>query len=141
MIAYFDSSALVKLLVEEAGSEHAAALWDAADLVVTSRVASPEVRAAIASAHRARRLDDQQLSEAKSLWSTFASALRMVELTDDVAERAGDLAEAHALSGFDAVHLSSALVLAGPETVVATWDLRLHAAAVGMGVRTLPATL
>lgn len=141
MIAYFDSSALVKLVVEEVGSDEAAAFWDGADLVVTSRVASPEVRAALASAHRARRLSDRQLRHAKDLWASFAGALRTVELTDDVAHHAGDLAEEHGLSGFDAVHLASALVLADDQTVVATWDIRLHAATASLGVMTFPAVL
>lgn len=48
-LAYLGSSALVNLLVEEDGS-HDARLWDGADAVVTSHVAHPEVRAALADA-------------------------------------------------------------------------------------------
>lgn len=43
-IVYFDSSAFVKLLVEEHGSELAAALWDGCDAAVSSRLGYPEVR-------------------------------------------------------------------------------------------------
>ena len=39
-IVYFDSSAFVKLLVEEAGSELAAQLWDGCDAAVSSRLAA-----------------------------------------------------------------------------------------------------
>ena len=49
-LVYFDSSAFVKLLVEEAGSELAAELWDGSDATVASRLAYPEVRAALAPA-------------------------------------------------------------------------------------------
>jgi predicted nucleic acid-binding protein len=38
-IVYFDSSAFVKLIVDEDGSELAAALWDGADAAVSSRLA------------------------------------------------------------------------------------------------------
>ena len=54
-IVYFDSSAFVKLVVEEEGSDLAAALWDGCDVAVSSRLAYPEVRAALAAAGRADR--------------------------------------------------------------------------------------
>ena len=41
-IVYFDSSAYLKLLVEEDGSELAAALWDGCDTAVASRLGYPE---------------------------------------------------------------------------------------------------
>jgi uncharacterized protein len=141
LIGYFDSSALVKLLIEEEGSNDAASLWDGADAVLCSRVGYPEVRAALASAHRAHRLTDDQLQQARGTWEDFWHALRLVELTGRVAQRAGDLSEEHALSGADAVHLASAELLAPDEPVVATWDSRLHAAASALGLIVLPATL
>jgi uncharacterized protein len=141
LIGYFDSSALVKLLIEEEGSNEAASLWDGADAVLCSRVGYPEVRAALASAHRAHRLTDDQLQQARGTWEDFWRALRLVELTGRVAQRAGDLSEEHALSGADAVHLASAELLAPDEPVVATWDSRLHAAASALGLIVLPATL
>ena len=49
---YFDSSALVKLVVEETGSDLAAELWDGCDAAVASRLAYPEVRSALAAARR-----------------------------------------------------------------------------------------
>lgn len=99
MIAYFDSSALVKLMVEEAGSEEAAALWDGADAVVSSRVAYPEVRAGLAAANRDHRLSATQFAEATRIWEELWSALRVVELSAELAQRAGDLAQEHASAG------------------------------------------
>lgn len=140
-IAYFDSSALVKLVVEEEGSEDAARLWDGADAVVSSRVAHPEVRAALAAAHRDARLEAAAHRQAKTDWDAFHQALRKVELTPQLESEAADLAEQHALSGFDAVHLASALTLAELPVVVATWDGRLLRAAQASGLNTLPAQL
>ena len=37
-VVYFDSSAFVKLLVEEVGSDLAAKLWDVCDAAVASRL-------------------------------------------------------------------------------------------------------
>jgi predicted nucleic acid-binding protein len=61
VIAYFDTSAVVPLLVVEAGSPRAAALWDGADRVVSARLVYPEGRAALAQAHRLGRLTARQL--------------------------------------------------------------------------------
>lgn len=137
-VAYFDSSALVKLVIDEDGSEDAALLWDGADSVLTSRVAHPEVRAALAAAHRAQRLDANSHRRAKAGWERLRMGMRFVELTAPLDEHAGDLAERHGLSGFDAVHLASALTIATLPVLVATWDARLHRAARASGLATLP---
>ena len=137
-LAYFDSSALVKLVIEENGSEDAALLWDGADSVLTSRVAHPEVRAALAAARRTKRLDASALKEAKASWEELLQAMRFVELTPALEDAAGDLAEQHALSGFDAVHLASALTIAELPVIMATWDARLHRAARASRLVTLP---
>ena len=139
MIAYLDSSALVKLVIDEVGSDDTALLWDAADAVVTSRVANAEVRAAIAAAHRAGRLTDRQLAAATGLWREVHRALRLVELTPELDEQAGELAERQALSGFDAIQLASTLLLDHYGVIVASWDRRLLAAARTIGLPTLPA--
>jgi predicted nucleic acid-binding protein len=137
-VAYFDSSALVKLVVDEPGSEDAALLWDGADSVFTSRVAHPEVRAALAAAQRGGRLDERAHGQAKADWAELHAALRLVEVTPQLEHVAGDLAERHRLSGFDAVHLASALTLATAGVVVATWDGRLHQAARAVDLPTFP---
>ena len=73
-IVYFDSSAFVKLVVEEDGTDLAAALWDGCDAAVSSRLAYPEVRAALATAARAGRLDPTQQLRAETLWEDFWAA-------------------------------------------------------------------
>lgn len=137
-IVYFDSSAFVKLLVEEDGSEVAAALWNGADAAVSSRLAYPEVRAALGAAGRARRLAPASLKRAERVWETFWAATRAVELSDRVTADAGHLASRHALRGADAVHLASALAI-GPDNVVfAVWDRRLRDAAIAADLPVAP---
>lgn len=140
-VAYFDSSALVKLVIDEQGSDRAAQLWDGADAVLSSRVSHPEVRAALAAAQRGGRLSTRAHRQAKAHWEEFHRALRLVEVTSQVESDAADLAELHALSGFDAIHLSSALTIAMAPVVVATWDARLLQAAQAVGLATLPGDL
>lgn len=140
-VAYFDSSALVKLVIEEDGSEDAALLWDGADSVLTSRVAHPEVRAALAAAERGARLDAEMHLQAKADWEQLRQSLRLVEVTAHLEREAGELVEQHALSCFDAIHLASAITIAAVPLVVATWDGRMHQAALAAGLATLPAQL
>jgi uncharacterized protein len=137
-IVYFDSSAFVKLLVEEDGTDIAAALWDGADAAVSSRLAYPEVRAALAAAGRDRRLDAGSLRHAETAWEEFWAATRAVELTPAVTAHAGHLAGEHALRGADAVHLASAIAVGIGDTVFAVWDQRRRAGAETVGVRIAP---
>ena len=140
-IVYFDSSALVKLLVDEPGSELAAEIWDGCDAALASRLAYPEVRAALAAASRNRDLDEGGLAAAEQAWEDYWSAARPVELTPAVERNAGELAARHALRGADAVHLASALAVGDSELIVAVWDRRLHAGAQAAGLRVAPAAL
>jgi predicted nucleic acid-binding protein len=138
-LVYFDSSAFVKLLVEETGSDLAAKLWDGCDAAVASRLAYPEVRAALAAATRNHDLHGYDLDVAEQAWADYWAATRPVELTPAVERHAGELARAHALRGADAVHLASALAIGDPELVLAVWDQRLHAGARAAGIRVAPA--
>ena len=140
-LVYFDSSAFVKLLAEDEGSDLAAELWDACDAAVASRLAYPEVRAALAAAARNHDLGDHDLDAAEQAWAGYWAATRPVALTPAVEQHAGQLARLHALTGADAVHLASALAIGDPDLVVAVWDRRLHAGAQGAGVRVAPAQL
>jgi uncharacterized protein len=140
-LVYFDSSAFVKLLAEEAGSDLAAELWDACDAAVASRLAYPEVRAALAAAARNHDIGGDDLDAAELAWAGYWAATRPVELTPAVEQHAGQLARVHALRGAGAVHLASALAIGDPDLVVAVWDRRLHAGAQGAGICVAPAQL
>lgn len=140
-VVYFDSSALVKLLVEETGSDLAAQLWDGCDAAVASRLAYPEVRAVLAAAGRNHDLNGAELAAAELAWTDYWSATRPVELTYAVEQQAGQLAAEYALRGADAVHLASALALGDPELIVAAWDRRLRAGVSAAGLALAPAEL
>jgi uncharacterized protein len=140
-LVYFDASAFVKLLAEEPGSELAAELWDGCDAAISSRLAYPEVRAALAAAARNNDLTTDDHNAADRIWAEYWAATRPVELSAAVEQHAGQLARAHALRGADAVHLASALAISDPDLVVAVWDRRLHAGARAAGLRVSPALL
>jgi predicted nucleic acid-binding protein len=137
-IVYFDSSAFVKLVVDEEGSDLAAILWDGRDAAVSSRLAYPEVRAALAAAGRAQRLDAADQSRAEAAWEEYWAATRTVELTPAVTAHAGALAGRHALRGADAVHLASVLAMGTGQALFAVWDQRLRAGARSVGALLAP---
>lgn len=129
MICYFDTSAVIPLLVEEAGSDVAGRLWDTADHVVSSRLVYAEARAALAQAHRTDRIDSGGLRRVVDELEGLVGDLDLVEVAPVVVQRAGQLAELLALRGYDAVHLGSAESIADPDLVLVAGDRRLLRAA------------
>jgi len=136
VIAYFDTSAVVPLLVAEAGSARAALLWDEADRAVSIRLVYPEGRAALAQAQRLGRLTHRQLRAAVRELEARYQQLDLVELDDVLVRRAGQLAELHGLRGYDAVHLAAADRVREPDLVVVAGDRPLLAAAAAEGLAT-----
>ncbi|MPV37330.1 type II toxin-antitoxin system VapC family toxin [Georgenia subflava] len=139
MIVYFDSSALVKLVVQEEGTELVATLWDACDAPFSSRLAYPEVRAALAAAGRAHRLGRRDRDLAERAFEDYWAVTQRVELSEAVTAHAGDLAGRYGLRGADAVHLASVFAVGLQNTVFAVWDKTLRAGAHAAGVRLAPA--
>lgn len=138
-LVYFDASALVKLCVREHGSDLASALWNRADVVVTSRIADTEVRAALAAGERTGMLDGGARGRAVDRWATLWPALHVVEVTEQVAADAAELvAGSQPLRGADAVHVASALAVAHDDTLVAAWDEHVATAARDQRLHVLP---
>ncbi|MBO9555272.1 type II toxin-antitoxin system VapC family toxin [Cellulomonas sp.] len=137
-VVYLDTSALVKLCVRETGSDLVAALWDGADLVVTSRLADAEVRAALAAGRRSGRLDASAATHAVAEWDRLWPGMHVLELGAPVTTQAATLVGRHPLRAADALHLASALTLRSPDLVVAAWDEHLVAAARAEGLRVVP---
>lgn len=134
MIAYFDTSAVVPLLVDEPGSSTAATLWDSADRVVSVRLVYAEARAALAQAERMGRLSARRLRTAVRAMETLYDELDLVEVDDELVRRAGELAEGPALRGYDAVHLAAAALIDDDDLVVVAGDRTLLGAASQQGM-------
>jgi predicted nucleic acid-binding protein len=138
LIAYFDTSALIKLLVEEEGSEVADELWSRATWRVGSRLVYPEARAALAMARRTGRIEERSHRGAVRDLDAACAAMRLIGIDWQLAVTAGDLAERYALRGYDAVHLATALSIRDAAFVLATWDGDLGRAAVRAGCSVIP---
>jgi len=140
LIVYFDTSAIVPILIEEPSSMVASRLWDEADRVVSSRLIYAEGRAALAMARRLDRLDERGLREAVDDFESLHDQLDVIEVTDGLIRDAGGLAEQLSLCGYDAVHLASARLVDDPDVVLAAGDQSLLAAAGALGIATADLT-
>ena len=125
-------------MFDEPGSELAAELWDRAASVVSSQLIYPEARAAAAAAHRRRRITSTTLRRAVDRIDELCTELDVIGLDPDLAHSAGDLAEAHGLRGYDAVHLATALSVESDSMLLATWDGDLAHAALAAGCSVSP---
>ena len=132
MRLYLDTSALVKLYVEEEGSSLIRQAVAEADTVATTIIAYVEAHAAFARRQREKTIS---LSDYRQIIRDFKADWRrylVLEVTERLVERAGELAEDHHLRAYDAIHLASAGVLKERLADVvsfACWDSRLQAAA------------
>jgi len=136
LIVYFDTSALVPLVIEESTSATAARLWREADRVISSRLIYAEARAALGLAHRIGRLDKKRLRDSVGRLDWLVTDLDVVEVTEELVQRAGMLAESLGLRGYDAIHLSSAELVRDTELVLAAGDHDLLQAARTLGLGT-----
>lgn len=124
----------MKLLIDEPGSLRVRELWASARKPVSCRLLYPEARSALARAARSRRLERSAFGRARAELEDLADELWWRDITEPIAQRAGDLGETHRLGGADAVHLAAAEELADEETVFVTADADQRAAARSLGL-------
>lgn len=133
MILYLDTSSLVKLYVEESGTPETERLVDEALLVCTSVVAYAEARSALARLCREGALTSEEHAQVKVDLDQDWPRYLAIEVTREIWQAAGDLAEKYALRGFDSLHLASFLHLAqsdlGEPAQFSSFDDRLSRAA------------
>src|SRR5689334_9687858 len=101
--------------------------WQQVGAVVGGRLLYVEPRASLAAALRGARLTPRTCAEARKSLEELWKRVDVVEVSPVVTQIAADLAEQHALRGYDAVHLASALRAQADALVCADHDL-LHAA-------------
>ncbi|MEN9507073.1 MAG: hypothetical protein RI958_2999 [Actinomycetota bacterium] len=132
MITYVDTSTLLKLIIDEEGSDRAALVWSSADAIASVTLITVEARAAIAAAGRGRRLTAAQVRDAVGELDALLRVLYLIPVTDELVSAAAELAAAEGLRGYDAVHLAGALSISA--TVFSSADTTLGAAAERRGM-------
>ena len=136
MITYFDTSALVPLLVDEPGGGTATELWEASVRVASCRLVLAEGAAALARAARTGRLTGKEHEYAQRGLLELYDELAAVEVTDVLVRRAAHLAVELGLRGYDSVHCAAAVLLAAPQLVVASGNHELLEACTTLGLAT-----
>ena len=122
-LVYADSSALVKLVIEEPESASLGAHLADGPALATSRIALVEVTRATALANPS--------PDVRAETGRLLASCLLVDLTDDLLRAAARLAS-DSVRTLDAIHLASALRI-GPDELVA-YDRRLATAAAEHGL-------
>lgn len=140
MRLYLDTSALVKLYVEEEGSASVRDAVARADLISTSRVAYVEARAAFARRRRLKEMDPRAyrriIQDLERDWEHYPR----IDVTESLVRGAAHMAERHGLRAYDAIHLASATTVkerVAESVAFACWDTHLEAAASREGLMAL----
>jgi len=111
VIAYLDTSSLVKLYIDESGSEEVRHLVERATAAATCVIAYPETRSAFARLERGGFLGHESHAHLRGVFDAEWLHLLRVPITESLCKQAGDLAHKHGLRGFDSVHLAAFLDL------------------------------
>jgi predicted nucleic acid-binding protein len=145
VIIYFDTSALVKRYIEEAGSREVAALFEEGNAILGSViVAQVEMAAALQKAIRLGNASEALLSE---IWQDFLNdwkSFTRIQVSGSLVERASQISFTHKLRGYDSLHLAAATMwqekLAMP-VVLASFDREIWLAGRSAGLEVWPERL
>lgn len=129
---YLDASALVKRYVDEEGSGVVRQAMEGARVLSTCRLCFVETVRAVGLA-----VGQRGVKRVEGEWRWFD----VVDVDQALVEHAATLALSHRLRALDALHLAAALALPDGDLTFATWDTRLHSAALDEGLATLPIEL
>jgi uncharacterized protein len=132
---------MVKLLVDEPGSEIAHAAHARAGFVSTSAITHVEANAALTRMRKGKRLSSTEFETALRKLGDLWSLLYVHAVTDQLIQDASATAREHALRAYDALHLASLTTFAERRLTLACWDRELRDAAQDRGIPLLPAQL
>lgn len=143
-VYFFDSSALVKRYATETGSDWVMAITEptAGHSIYIARITTVEVVSAMTRRQRGGSVSQTDAATAMvNFRHDLSHQYRVVEMTPTVLTRAMTLAETHALRGYDAVQLATALIvhnmraaLGLPALVLVSADRDLNDAATTEGL-------
>jgi uncharacterized protein len=142
VILYFDTSALVKRYVEEAGSREVASLFEEVNTIFGSVIITQvEMAATLQKAIRLGNASEPLLSE---IWQDFLDdwkSFTRIQVSSSLVERASQNSFIYKLRGYDSLHLAAASLwqekLSLP-VILATFDRELWLAGLEARVEVWP---
>ena len=141
MIAYVDTSALVKLTADEVGSEEMRSLWEEGLPTAGSAVGYAELCCALAAVVRSGRLPAAAADAVSDLADDIWRRVFTIATDEALARQAGALGAYHGLGALDAIHVATALTLSEAEPIMVSWDELLRRAAAAEGLAVYPRTI
>ena len=117
MIVYLDTSALVKLFVQEPHSDTVIRLCEDAHIIGTSVVAFAECAAAFRRKFREKHLSSRDFDKIINKLTKEYSRFIKVSVSDELNDIIIKLLDKYPLRGFDAIHLASSLILKSEGTL------------------------
>ena len=141
MILFCDTSALLKLFIDEQDSENMIKARSSSEGIAVCRITWAESMAAFAQRTRFKGANQAGLAQARSMFEQVWPGFAIADVTQSLVEQAGVFSEAFALRGYDSVQLAAAHQLheqfALPLTF-ACFDRRLNQAAKLLKLEVLP---
>jgi predicted nucleic acid-binding protein len=143
VILYFDTSALLRLYIDEPNSDSVRDLYSEAGFACTHLIAYVELLAGVAKGQSLGRFTAERQVRLLADMEIGWRQLEVVEIDEALARRAGQLALRHVLRGFDAVHIAAAerVMAETPRTArfgFVGFDLRMRSTAESLGMDVLP---
>jgi len=141
MILFCDTSALIKLLIDEPESDQMQQASSDAEAIAVCRITWAEAMAAMARRQREDPMSGNNIDLARGRLIQNWNDLTIVEVSQNLVETAGRFADGFALRGYDSVQLAAAHELrkSTDQTLTfASYDRRLRQAAQLLQLEVLP---
>ena len=141
MLLFCDTSALIKLLIDEPNSAQIHQATERAELIAACRITWAEAMAAMARRQRDDPTSADEIESARERLSMLWPSFIIVEVSQQLVEAAGRFADGFALRGYDSVQLAAAYALhvnADQKVLFACYDRRLNQAAQLLQLEVLP---
>jgi predicted nucleic acid-binding protein len=140
LILYCDTSALIKLYIQEVHSDFMWRLAGESSAIAVCRIAWAEVMAAFARRLRESPRDAEVITTVRIRLQNDWTSYAIIEVTQPLVEMAGEYADTFALRGYDSVQLAAARILqesTREDFYFACFDARLQKAAKMLGMLAL----
>jgi predicted nucleic acid-binding protein len=132
MNSYFDTSAFVKLFINEQGSDNVRAYWDESKIVCSSQIVLLETVSALSRARQMKRITGEEFTRSMANLRELEDEIYSLAVDTQVINMACDFTTDEGLRAYDALHLASAVATSVDVFVCA--DLKLCAAATSKGL-------
>ena len=113
MILFCDTSALLKLFIDEQGSESMIKASSSSEGIAVCRITWAESMAAFAQRTGFKGASQSGIAQARSMFEQAWPGFAIADITQPLVEKAGVFAEAFGLRGYDSVQLAAAHQLHG----------------------------